>query len=832
MPQEKGLPRDEVLRGLTLKEAKERLGEYGLNVLPERPPPSSFAIFLSQFKNPLVYVLFAAAIVTFFLRDYSDMVIILLVVFVNSILGFVQEQKANRALEALKAMVHPKADVIRDGKKVRIDIEEIVPGDMVELESGDKIPADGKLIIANRLFIEEAILTGESIPVEKQVSGQVFMGTIVSSGQGLMEVVATGAKSEIGKIAASVQKPHEETPLTKQLKVFSNQLTILVIILTAFVFVVGMITGKELVEIFKTSVALAVSSIPEGLLIALTVVLAVGMQRILRKKGLVRNLVSAETLGGVTTICVDKTGTLTQGKLKVVEEYGDNEKVCIQHFASADDPIMVAARNWLKGHTEHFEELGEKFRQDCRVIDFIPFSPQNRFYATLIEHNDNNKEIYVNGAPEHLLSWSTLSKGQQGEIKKKIKTLTIEGKRIIGMAKKDVPETFEKISEKDVRGGLFWVGLLVYTDPVRKGVGEAFEKATKAGIRTIVITGDYAETALAVMREIGMDIDEDRVIKGSELEKLSEGEVSAKLKKLYESGRGAILFARTRPEQKLKVISALKANKEVVAMMGDGVNDAPALRRSDIGIVVGEATDVAKETADLVLLDSNFATIIAAIEEGRGIFDNIRKIILYLMSDAFSEIIAVVGTIILRFPLPVTAVQILWINLVSDGFPHLALTVDPKSPGIMREKPRSPKENIVMPWMKILIGIVSLYSGLSALLVFIFILNTQNNEILARSVAFLILGINSLVYVFSVRTLKEPFWKSNPLDNRWLILAVFAGFALQLFPFITSVGREFFNVSILPVNYWTLVFIISFVMFIMIEISKHFLKGKLFNQQK
>jgi Ca2+-transporting ATPase len=803
-----------------LEEAKKRLEIYGSNTLPEKPLPSSLMVFLSQFKNPLVYVLLAAGIVTFFLGDFSDTVIILFVVLINSILGFAQEKRASSALKSLKELVHPTTEVIRGGKKIGISVSEVVPGDIVDLDQGNKISADGKLIKANRLLVEEAILTGESIPVNKSVGDSVYMGTIIASGKALMEVSETGAKTEIGKIAASVQKPEEETPLTKQLKTFSGQLTVLVVVLAAFVFVIGFITGKELVEMFKTSVALAVSSIPEGLLIALTVVLALGMQRILRKKGLVRNLVSAETLGGVTTICLDKTGTLTRGKLKVVEEYGDIEKVCEQHFASSDDPIQISAKEWLKENSTHYKEIGKKFNQDCTLIDSIPFTPQNRFYATLIEHKDGNKEVYINGAPEHLLEWSTLPNSEITKLNKKIKSLTTEGKRVIGMAKKDVPETVKKISEKKVKKDLEWVGLLVFTDPVRKDVKSAFEQTKKAGIKTIVITGDYAETAMAVIKDIGMNITSERTILGSNLDNMSEGQVSGVLKKLFMESDDTILFARTKPEQKLKVINALKKNGEIVAMMGDGVNDAPALHRADIGIVVGEASDVAKESADMVLLDSSFETIVATIREGRGIFDNIRKIILYLLSDSFEEIIAVIGTIVLSLPIPVTAVQILWINIVSDGFPHLSLTVDPKAKDIMDRSPVSPKENIISMWMKKLIFIVSLAGGAMALMLFWYYLKTTGDLKLARSIAFATLGINSLVYVFSIRTLTKPFWRENLFDNKWLNVAVIIGLFFQLLPFSTEFFRNFFNIKPLSLYNWFTVFTASIIMFIIIETTK------------
>lgn len=812
------------LNGLTKNEAQQRLKRFGRNELPEKPPPSSLIIFFSQFKNPLVYVLLAAGIVTFFLGDFSDTAIIFFVVLVNSVLGFAQEKRASNALELLKAMVHPTADVIRAGKKERISVSEVVPGDIVDLDIGDKIPADGKLVEANRLLVEEAILTGESVPVTKAKGENVYMGTIISSGKALMEVTVTGSSTEMGKIAASIQKPTEDTPLTKQLKTFSNQLTLLVVILAAFVFLVGFITGKDSVEMFKTSVALAVSSIPEGLLIALTVVLALGMQRILKKKGLVRSLVSAETLGGVTTICVDKTGTLTYGKLQVVEEYGDIEKVCVQHFASSDDPIQVAAKDWLKNHSVHFEEIGKKYKRDCKLIDFIPFSPQKRFYASLIEHKNKNKEVYVNGAPENLLDWSTLSKSEIKSTKEKIVTLTQEGKRVIGMAMRDVPESVSKISEEEVKKDLQWVGLLVFTDPVRKDVKKAFEQTRKAGIKTIVITGDYAETAVAVTKEIDMDVSEERVILGDDLEKMSEDEVAKKLQELYRENSGVILFARTKPEQKLKVINALKKNNEIVAMMGDGVNDAPALHRADIGVVVGDASDVAKESADLVLLDSSFETIVATIREGRGIFDNIRKIILYLLSDSFEEIVAVLGTIVLSLPIPVTAVQILWINIVSDGFPHLSLTVDPKAVDIMKRPPISPNTNIISKWMRELIIIVSLAGGVIALLLFLYYLRGTGDLQLARSIAFATLGVNSLVYVFSIRTLKEPFWRENPFDNKWLNLAVLVGMFFQILPFTTPGLRNFFDIKPLGIYDWLTVFAASFIMFIIIEVTKAFVK--------
>lgn len=812
-------------KGLTSAEAKKRLERYGPNTLPEKPPPSDFEIFISQLKNPLVYILVIAGIVTILLNHVSDAIIIFFAVFVNTILGFVQERRASKSLQALKELVHPTAEVIRDGEIKEIDVEKLVPGDIVILSQGDKIPADGKLVEANRVFVSEAILTGESVPVGKKEEGEVFMGTIVTAGRASMEIEVTGEHTKMGKIAERVQEPEEDTPLRKQIKNLSKQLSILVFVLTTIVFAIGFLTGKDLVEIFTTSVALAVSSIPEGLLVGLTVVLAIGMQRILRRKGLVRSLISAETLGGVTTICVDKTGTLTEGKLQVVEHVGDIDSLANQTIIAndLDDPIVIAAWDWATKELKFTKQRATKLRQRKKRLDSIPFSPKERFFASLNKWDKKNNMIFVNGAPEFLLEWSMLNKKEKKKYAEEIQKLTAEGKRVVGLARKKVSLSKNKLSEKDVKNALKFVGLLAFSDPVRKGVAKAFEKTRKAGIESIVITGDYPQTAVAVMKQLNFAISDQYVMLGDELAKTSKKKLRDKL-----SGEERIkLFARTTPEQKLKIVEALKENGEVIAMMGDGVNDAPALKRADIGVVVGEASDVAKETADLVLLDSSFETIVGAVEEGRGIFDNIRKIILYLMSDAFSEIVAVVGTLVLGLPLAVTAGQILWINLVSDGFPDLALTIDPKAEDIMERKPKPPWEPIATRWMKMLIAIVSVVGGLIGLLAFIYYYNITNDAIYARSVAFAVLGVNSLVYVFSIRTLTKPFWVENPLENKWLNAAVFVGLIFQFIPFSTPYLREFFGLTFPGYGPILMAFLAAGFVFIIIEVIKEIVRKHL-----
>ncbi|MFV1916881.1 MAG: cation-translocating P-type ATPase [Patescibacteria group bacterium] len=847
-PRNDQFPISNFQNGLTSAEAKKRLEEFGPNALPKKPPPSDFRIFVAQLKSPLVYILLVAGLVTLFLREYSDATMIFFAVFVNTILGFFQERKASKALEALKKLIHPRANVLRDGKVQDIDVAEVVPGDIVILHQGDKIPAGGEVIEANRFFASEAILTGESVPVAKKVKDSVFMGTVVTSGIARMEVKLTGGKTEIGKIAILVQELDGDTPLRRQLAHFSKQLSFLVVGLVVFVFVVGLATEKEAGEIFTISVALAVSAIPEGLLVGLTVVLAIGMQRILAKKGLVRRLVSAETLGGVTVICVDKTGTLTSGHMQVVGVEGEKDALAKQAILAndLDDPIVIAAYDWARQKLAGSQSGGQakaKIRELERKharLDSIPFSSKDRFFASLnkggseVDSGSGNNTIFVNGAPEFLVEWTDLGSEEKKEIKDKIEELSKEGKRLLGMAEKKVPFSKKKLTIKDVKSDLTWKGILSFSDPVRKGVREAFEKTKQAGIATIVITGDYPQTAISVMKQLDFDLDRKKVILGQELKRMNTIELAKKLEKKD----GVALFARTTPEQKLNIVDALKRNNEAVAMMGDGVNDAPALNKADIGIVVGEASDVAKETADLVLLDSSFATIVAAVEQGRNMFDNIRKIILYLMSDAFEGIFAVIGTIILNvtlipgLALPVTAAQILWINIISDGFPHLALTVDPKRSGLMNMPPRNPKEELVAPWMRWLILIVSIYGGIVALGLFTYIYITTDNLSLARSVAFATLGVNSLIYVFSVRTLRQPFWIENPLDNKWLNLAVFVGLFFQLIPFALSPLRKFLGLEVLSPLQWIAVFSAAGLMFILIEISKYFFRHKLVVKHK
>ncbi|MDP3955587.1 MAG: HAD-IC family P-type ATPase, partial [bacterium] len=724
------------LKGLTSSEVLLRQQQYGVNVLPEEKPPSDVNIFLSQLKNPLVYILFFAAAVTLLLGDLPDTFIIFIVVLANTILGFYQERKASRAILALKKLVSLSSRVKREGVLQAINAAEIVPGDLVFLTSGEKVPADGTLLECKNFHVNEAVLTGESEPKEKKGNDEILMGGIVVNGQAVMEVVRIGEKTAMGKIAVSLGKKEALTPLEERLRGFSKQLAYLVGLSAFLVFGLGVLTGRSLVEVFTTAVALAVSAVPEGLVISLTVILAIGMQRILKKKVLIRKLLAAETLGSVTVICVDKTGTITEGKLEVVEEeFLDREKAVLASVLANDleDPLETVRWEYALGQN-HFDP--QKMVDENPRLDSLQFSPKTRFLASMHEN-----EVYFAGAPELLLSKSNLSEKDKKIWQKKIELSAKKGLRLIGFAWRQRKRGEKKLTAENVLESLVFLGFLAFSDPVRVEVKDALALAQKAGIKVKVITGDYRLTAEKVMSEIGLPITNPakQILEGEELEKLSDEELRERMEEV-------ILFVRSKPEDKLRIVEALKARGEVVAMTGDGVNDAPALHKADIGIVVSGASEVAKETADMILLDNNFKTIITAIEEGRGIFDNLRKVVLYLLSDAFGSIVLIFASLAAGLPLALTAAQILWINLVSDGLPDLALTVDPKRKGLMAEGPTKPAENLLNMEIKILVLLISLFTGLMVFMIFHFFLGQTGNLAYARSITFAALGVCSLFY--------------------------------------------------------------------------------------
>ena len=803
--------------GLTDAQAAALLEQHGPNALPETKPPSNLEIMLNQVKSPLVYVLIAAGVVTLFMDHLEDAVIIFAAVLLNAVLGFYQEKRADNALQALKNMLQPMAQVFRNGQRIEIKSSEVVPGDIMRLHAGEKVSADGLALDTNRLFLMEAMLTGESVAIQKKETDIIFMWTIVQWGQGAMKVTHTGADTEMGKIATNLNTEHEKTPLQEQLETFSKQITRLVVIVIGVVFVLWLLTGKDATDIFTTGVALAVGAIPEWLLIALTVVLAVGMQRILKKKWLVKSLLSAETLGWVTTICTDKTGTLTEWKMEIIMTDGDVAQMAKQARLAndQDNAVALASAEWTMSQGTDPLTLEAAYPE----VDSIPFASENKCIVSLHTDTTTNKKILlVNGAPDFLLERTDLDNAEQKKLLDKIINYTKKWYRLVWYGYKEMSADTTVATLEDAHTGLTRAGFLGMSDPVRSDVAESLRKTAEAGIKLIVITGDFANTAKHVLEQLHVDVAIDHIKLGSELAEMSDEQLTTYLWWDDE----VKLFARTKPEQKMRIVNSLKANNEVVAMMGDGVNDAPALKKSDIWVVVWDATDVAKESADLILMDSSFSTIVAAIEEWRGMFDNIRKVILYLMSDAFVEIFAILMAMMTGNPLPIAASQILWINLVSDGFPSLALTVDPINHSIMQRGPRDPQEVLVSKWMKKLVLIVSLVGATWWFLLFLYILRETWDEKLARSVTFFTFGVKSLIYVFAIRMLTEPVWRSNPFNNPRLLVWVLWWAILISIPFMLPGLWKFLWVVQFAEMWhrWMRGIVISFAMLIAIELFK------------
>jgi Ca2+-transporting ATPase len=651
------------------------------------------------------------------------------------------------------------------------------------------------------------------------------MGTTIVTGIGKMAVTKIGKATRMGQIAASlVKQPDKPTPLMAEVKQLSHWLGAAVGVIAAAIFIVGSFLGHSPKDMFELGVAVAVAAVPEGLAVTLTAILALGMHRILKRKALVRKLIAAETLGSVTTICVDKTGTLTEGKMRVVRSVpagpSNPSAPSLSHAAilcnDLRDPLEISMDQWAR------KEIGgkqaEKLINDYKRLDEIAFSPDYKYIATLHQASllpwsastrrksagagqalhslpsnpscpSGPSLLLVSGAPEVVLEKSALSAKEKAAWTAKFEHFGLQGYRLVAFASKNMNQRINALTHQHIND-LTWLGILIYDDPVRAGVGDALAHAQKLGLKIHVITGDYLPTTEAVVR------------------KLVAGSLKLEVDKI-------IIHARVKPEEKLAIVKELQARGEVVAMTGDGVNDAPALKAADIGIVVSTAADVSKQTADMVLLDNNFATITAAILEGRGIHQNLKKVVVYLMSDAFAEVILIAAALFLPIPLPLLATQILWINLISDGFPALALTVEP------HESYRHPaRPSFFDRQVKQIVALVSGVTALVTLAAFWLSLSATGNLELSRSIAFAILGTGSLFYVFSIRSLDRPIWQVNPFKNRWLTLAVIAGFILQLLPLYSTGLQKIFQTVPLSLRHWTLVSAAGLLMIVIIESVK------------
>ncbi len=796
--------------GLTNAEVLTRRAQYGENRLPAEKTTSPWTILLNQIKSPLVYIILVAAVVSLFAREFGDFAIIMAVVVIDVILGFVQEYQAQKTYTALKGLLRPTTTVLREGERHEVEVWELVPGDLVFLTTGEKVPSDGAVKESIKLTADEAILTGESEPVNKNTKDNVFMGTTVLTGRGMMQVQATGPATELGKIATSLQEHVEEdTPLQKRLKSFSKTLTWIVVGFTLAILTTGIVIGGGFLDMLRTSIILAIAAVPEGLLIAVTVILVLGMRKILKRNGLVKRLLAVETLGSVKVICTDKTGTLTEGRMRVSKsEILDNERA-LQTMVLCNDlegPVDIAmwenARQLLNGDPQRIVDASQRLEEEL-------FTSETKYMITAITGNMFQGQSYnfLKGAPEIVMGMCQIEPAEKARFLALVDQWAGEGLRMIGLA-------YRPIGKLDDYSGYTWVGLVGMEDPVRQGVVDAIKVAQKAGIQVKMITGDYRLTAEHIARSIGLMKEGEGSLEGFEVAALSD-------EQLQERVRETAVFARIRPQDKFRIVKALQANGEITAMIGDGVNDAPALQRANIGVVVGSATDVAKETADLILLDNNFRTIVSAIEEGRIIFQNIRKVVAYTLSNSFAEVLTIFISMILGWPAPLMVAQILWIHLICDGPSDIVLGFEPQEPGIMNEKPKSLKEPILNSLGLSLIGVISISSAAVVLFLFHHFFSVHNNAIEGRSIVFASFAINSMVYIFAYRSMRRPLFRMNKLSsNKPLILAVLAGMATAVLPFLVPSLRELLGIVPLSFGEWLTVAGIAAGLLAVVEVGK------------
>lgn len=871
-------------KGLNLQEAEERKKKYGHNALPEEKRLTAVKIFFSQFKNPLIYILLIAAIITFTLREFIDMFVILLAVALNTIIGFIQENKANKAITYLRKLVKHRARVIRGETEHEVGAEDLVPGDIVLLQAGDRVPADARIIQAKDFQTDEAPLTGEATPVNKIIQAlekgvvmadrknMIFMGTTVTRGKALAVVTETGKHTFLGETASLIKETSEDkTPLQLRLTQLGKWIAAAVAFISLVILVLGILADKSFVEMFIMAVAIAVSATPEGLVVAVTVILAIGMQRILKKGSLVRNLVAAETLGSTTVICTDKTGTLTEGRMQVTEIYTGRDllerkdkkyqeldwqsiKESSGHLfaltiglacnnAAIENPEEDLSRWSILGDpTERALLLAayhaglnkEKIDKRTPRLDEIPFDSDKKYMATL-NKGEKHHWIYMKGAPEKLLERSRFLQidGKKKKISPKVskelqnayEKLTSRGLRLLAVGYREVSPETNKLAAEDLEN-IVLVGFIGLKDPLRKEVPATLALTQRAGIKTLMVTGDHRLTAKAIAEEAGLKIKEKNIIEGAELEEMDDDELNKRIEDIK-------IFSRVTPRHKIRIVDILQARGEVVAMTGDGVNDAPAIKSADIGVALGSGSDVTKETADIVLLDNNFKTIVEAVKQGRTIFDNIKKVIVYLMSDSFSEIILIGGSLLLGLPLPLLPAQILWVNIVNDSLPVFALSFEKSEKEVMEDRPR-PKEAPIMDIeMKVLIFIIGVITSFIIFALYVYFLQTGSYTIKhLNTFVYAAITIDSLFFIYACRSFRHNIWHYNPFTNHFLNISVLLGFVSLLI----SIYWEPIQILLrtVPLNFydWTFLIILGMINLFFIEITKWFFIVKKHRRKK
>ncbi|MES2953103.1 MAG: HAD-IC family P-type ATPase [Patescibacteria group bacterium] len=848
------LPIEEVARkvetdkksGLSVDEARERLVRFGPNSIASSKRAAWLDLALSQLASPLILVLILAGIVTISISHYRDAVFIFIAVVVNAVLGFYQENKAERALSELKTYLRQRARVVRSGVEREIDAEEVVVGDIIRLAQGDRVPADARVVFVNDFQVDEAVLTGESLPVSKEAApvllaasladqdSMVFAGTLVTQGVCTAFVCRTGPATEIGKISELIAAAeNEKTPLQKAITHFSLTLSLVLSLLTLLVFVIGLFVGEPPLQMFLTAVAVAVSAIPEGLPISMTVILAVGVERMAKRKGVVRKLVAAEALGSTTVILTDKTGTLTTAKMmlsKLIHFVGSEGKLLSRALINAqvliENPSGEPAEWRMSGkimETALVRAAAERgvphseIMEKRHVLQTMPFNAVQKFSASLIHEGEKHLIVFF-GAPDILLAHAVLEKDEREAIEKRIEELASAGERVLGVATKEVahPENFSFLKGAPLTHFSF-EGIIAFRDPLRPGIRHTIERVSAAGIKTVIMTGDHRGTAVAVALELGIPITEESVLDASELALLSDSELRRRIPHLS-------VISRVTPFDKLRIVQLFQESGEIVAMTGDGVNDAPSIKQADVGIAMGSGTEVSQSVADLVLLDDNFETIVAAIEEGRQILSNIRKVLVYLLSNVTDGLILIGGSLLLGLPLPLNALQILWVNFFSDSFPAIAFAFEKDDVGLSY-RPKSKKLELFDPLMKFLILDIGISTSALLFVLYVLLLNLGYDLALVRTFTFAAFGTYTLLVALSVKSLEKSIFSYSLFSNRYLTGGIGIGFVLMIAAVYFPPLQELFDTVPLPASWAVGVVGVGLLNIVLIEGAKSLFKS-------